>query len=80
MFDEATEWMTNSAIFNWNEKTKKAATIGDKSLVQFSAKDPKDVNMPNQYAKVKSVAKGEEMVEENRAVLWLCWWISWRST
>ena len=48
-----------------DEKAKKAAPIGDKSSAKSSDKDPKDVNMPNQYAKVKIVAKGEEMIEED---------------
>jgi hypothetical protein len=48
-----------------DEKAKKAATMGDRNSVKFSDKNPKDVNIPNQYAKVKSVAKGEEMIEED---------------
>ena len=48
-----------------DEKAKKADAISDKSLVKFSDKDPKDVNMPNQYAKAKSVEKGEEMIQED---------------
>ena len=48
-----------------DEKAKKTVYIGDKNSVKFSDKDPKNVNMPNQYAKAKSVEKGEEMIQED---------------
>ena len=62
---EAKKWLLNERKHQQveDEKAKKADAISDKSLVKFSDKDPKDVNMPNQYAKAKSVAKGEEMIQ-----------------
>jgi hypothetical protein len=36
--------------------------------------------MPNQYATVKNVAKGEDVIKDNQeSDLCFCWWISWRS-
>jgi hypothetical protein len=64
---EAKKWLLNERKRHQfeDEKAKKAATIGDKNSVKFSDEDPKDVNMPNQYAKVKSIAKGEEIIQED---------------
>lgn len=64
---EAKKWLLNERKRQQieDEKAKKSATIGDRNSVKSSDKDPKDVNMPNQYAKVKSVAKGEEMIQED---------------
>ena len=46
-------------------RMKWVRNCSDKNSVKLSDKDTKDRNMPNQYAMVKSVEKGEEVIQED---------------
>jgi hypothetical protein len=47
-----------------DDKVKKSLALS-KSTVVSNDKDNNNSNMPNQYARVKNVAKGEDVIKEN---------------
>jgi hypothetical protein len=48
-----------------NDKMKKSLLALSKSIVVSNDKETNNYNMPNQYARVKNVAKGEDVIKEN---------------
>jgi hypothetical protein len=58
----AIEWNKTSATGGW--KMKKSLALS-KSTAVSNDKDTNNSNLPNQYARVKNVAKGEDVIKEN---------------
>jgi hypothetical protein len=63
---EAKKWLLNERKLQQqeDEKMKKSLALS-KSTAVPNDKDTNDSNMPNQYARVKNVAKGEDVIKEN---------------
>jgi hypothetical protein len=63
---EAKKWLLNEIKRQQqeDEKMKKSLALS-KSTAVPNDKDTNNSNMPNQYAKVKNVAKGEDVIKEN---------------
>jgi hypothetical protein len=63
---EAKKWLLNERKLQQQEddKVKKSLALS-KSTVVSNDKDNNNSNMPNQYARVKNVAKGEDVIKEN---------------
>jgi hypothetical protein len=63
---EAKDWILNERITQQQEddKMKKSLALG-KSTAIPNVKDTNNSNLPNQYARVKNVAKGENIIKNN---------------
>jgi hypothetical protein len=63
---EAKEWILNERITQQQEddKMKKSLTLS-KSIPVSNNKEISNSNMPNKYARVKNVAKGEDIIKNN---------------
>jgi hypothetical protein len=63
---EAKKWLLNERKCQQqeHEKMKKSLTLS-KSTAVPNDKDTNNSNIPNQYARVKNVAKGEDVIKEN---------------
>jgi hypothetical protein len=63
---EVKKWLLNETKHQQQEddKMKKSLAL-TKSKAVPNDKDTNNVNMPNQYARVKNVAKGEDVIKEN---------------
>jgi hypothetical protein len=63
---EAKKWLLNERKFQQKEddKMKKSLALS-KSTDSTNDKNASNSNMPNQYARVTNVAKGEDIIKEN---------------
>jgi hypothetical protein len=63
---EAKKWLLNGRKRQQQEddKMKKSLALS-KSTAVPNGKDTNNSDMPNQYARVKNVAKGEDIIKEN---------------
>jgi hypothetical protein len=63
---EAKKWLLNERKRQQQEddKMKKSLALS-KSTAIPNDKDTNNSNLPNQYARVKNVAKGEDVIKEN---------------
>jgi hypothetical protein len=63
---EAKKWLLNEIKRQQqdDDKMKKSLALS-KSTVVPNEKDTNNANLPNQYARVKNVAKGEDIIKEN---------------
>jgi hypothetical protein len=63
---EAKKWLLNERKRQQQEddKMKKSLALS-KSTALPNDKDTKNSNLPNEYARVKNVAKGEDVIKEN---------------
>jgi hypothetical protein len=63
---EAKKWLLNERKLQQQEddKMKKSLALSKSSAVP-NDKETNNANMPNQYARVKNVAKGEDVIKEN---------------
>jgi hypothetical protein len=63
---EAKKWLLNERKYQQqeDEKMKKSLALS-KSTAIPNDKDNNNSNFPNQYARVKNVAKGEDVIKEN---------------
>jgi hypothetical protein len=63
---EAKKWLLNERKLQQQEddKMKKSLALS-KSTAVPNDKDTNNSNMPNQYARVNNVAKGEDVIKEN---------------
>jgi hypothetical protein len=63
---EAKKWLLNERKRQQQEddKMKKSLALS-KSTSALNDKDTNNSNLPNQYARVKNVAKGEDVIKEN---------------
>jgi hypothetical protein len=63
---EAKKWPLNERTRHQQEddKMKKSLALS-KSTAVPNDKETKNANMPNQYARVKNVAKAEDVIKEN---------------
>jgi hypothetical protein len=63
---EAKKWLLNERKLQQQEddKMKKSLALS-KSKTVPNDKDTNNSNLPNQYARVKNVAKGEEVIKDN---------------
>jgi hypothetical protein len=63
---EAKKWLLNERKRQQqeDEKTKKSLALS-KSITLPNDKDTSNSNMPNQFAKVKNVVKGEDVIKDN---------------
>jgi hypothetical protein len=63
---EAKKWLLNERKRQQQENDKmKKSLVLSKSTVVPNDKDTNNSNLPNQYARVKNVAKGEDVIKEN---------------
>jgi hypothetical protein len=65
-FAEAKKWLLNERKCQQQEddKIKKSLAL-NKSTAVPNDKETNNSNIPNQYAKVKNVAKGEDLIKDN---------------
>jgi hypothetical protein len=63
---EAKKWLLNERKHQQQEddKIKKSLALS-KSTAILNDKDNNNSNLPNQYARVKNVSKGEDVIKEN---------------
>jgi hypothetical protein len=64
---EANKWLLNERTCQQqqeDEKMKKSLALS-KSTAVANDKDTNNSNLPNQYARVKNVAKGDDVIKEN---------------
>jgi hypothetical protein len=63
---EAKKWLLNKRIGQQQEDDKMKKSLAfSKSTAVPNDKDTNNSNLPNQYARVKNVAKGEDVIKEN---------------
>jgi hypothetical protein len=63
---EANKWLLNERKPQQQEDEKmKTSLVSSKSTALANDNDTNNSNMPNQYARVKTVAKGEDIIEDN---------------
>jgi hypothetical protein len=63
---EAKKWLMNERKRQQQENNKMKKSLAlSKSTAVPNDKDTNNANMPNQYARVKNVAKGEDVIKEN---------------
>jgi hypothetical protein len=63
---EAKKWLLNERTRQQQEDDKmKKAIRSNKSTAIPNDKDTNNSNLPNQYARVKNVAKGEDVIKDN---------------
>jgi hypothetical protein len=64
---EAKKWLLNERKRQQQEDNKMKKSIAiSKSTAVSNDKDTNNSNMPNQYTRVKNVAKGENVIKDNK--------------
>jgi hypothetical protein len=63
---EAKEWLLNERTRQQQEDDKMKNSLAlSKSTAVPNDKETSNSNLPNQYARVKNVAKGDDVIKEN---------------
>jgi hypothetical protein len=62
---EAKKWLLNERKRQQQEDDKMKNSLVSKYTAITNDKDTKNAHMPNQYARVKNVAKGKDLIKEN---------------